>query len=101
VGHLAADFVHIPEDPALPGARRHAVGRRRLAKYDATVGARNDALRLQAGINVASGVPPTHGVVSARNNFWNILDWLVMAGPQPVVTTKICYPDEKGKQVCQ
>ena len=107
VGHLAAEFIQIPEDPALPGARRHAVGRRKLAKYDAAVGARNSALGLQAGVNVASGSPPTHAVVSGINNFWNILDWLVSSPPppppppQPTVTSRICYTDGNGNQVCQ
>lgn len=97
-GHVAADFIHVPEEPGLPGSRRHAVGRRKLAKYDAAVGARNNALRIQAGIGVAAASPPTHGVTGFINNFWNTLDWLVFTSPPPAPApaTTIFHPCGQG-----
>jgi RHS repeat-associated protein len=83
VGHLAADVIHVPEDPALPGSRRHAVGRRNLAKYDAAVAARNSAVRLQTGLGVAAGSPPMHGVAWFADNVFSVLDWLVFSSPPP------------------
>jgi RHS repeat-associated protein len=83
VAHLAADAVHIPDDPRLPASRRHAVGRRTLANYDAAVGVRNNAIRVQAGVGVAAGSPSTHGVNSFIDNFWYIMDRMVSPAPPP------------------
>ncbi len=47
VGHLAADAIHVPEEPSLPGARRHAVGRRRLAEYDRKIRDRQNFPRVR------------------------------------------------------
>jgi len=79
-GHLAADFIHVPEEPALPGSRRHAVGRRKLAKYDAAVAARNNAERLHTGVHV--GVHDVTGKVGT-GAFWNIFDWMFSPPPPP------------------
>jgi RHS repeat-associated protein len=99
VGHLAADAIHVPEDPALPGARRHAVGRRKLAQYDKAVADRNNARMFQTGINTAVGAGAAHSVQLGVNNFWNILDWLVSAPPPPQQkngTTSTFHPCSPG-----
>jgi RHS repeat-associated protein len=104
-GHVAADFVHVPEDPGPLGGRRHAVGRRKLAKYDAALAARNQAIGIQVGIGTAAGSPPTHSTAGFINNFWNVLDFLIYTPEnrtqqkQPQVTTKICYNLDNG-QTC-
>jgi RHS repeat-associated protein len=76
-GHLAADLVHVPEEPGSLGMRRHAVGRRKLAKYDAAAAARKSAIGVQVGIGAAAGSPPFHGTASFINNFWGVVDWLI------------------------
>ena len=98
VGHLAADVIHVPEDPALPGSRRHAVGRRNLAKYDAAVAQRNAAIQLRTGVDVGAASPATHVVGGIINNFWNTLDWLMSSGQQEVVTHRFLFscPKDEG-----
>jgi RHS repeat-associated protein len=97
-GHLAADVIHVPEDPALPGPRRHAIGRRRLAQYDATIAANNRDRMFQAGTNTTVGVATAHTVEQGAKHFWNILDWLIFSTPpqQRNGTTSIFHPCRIG-----
>ena len=74
-GYVAADFIHIPEEPTLRRSRNNNVGRRARAKYNAAGANRNSAMRLQAGVGVVAGSFPTHGTTGFLNNFWNIFDW--------------------------
>ena len=82
-GHVAADFIHVPEEPTLRRSRNNNVGRRARAKYNAAVANRNSAMRLQAGVGVAAGSFPTHGTTGFLNNFWNIFDWFSSPPPPP------------------
>jgi RHS repeat-associated protein len=91
IGHFAAGVIHMPEDPALPNPRRHAVGRRKLAAYDAAVRNRDRALGQRAGIGTAAASPPAHAVTGLVDNFWRLLNWLVMAQPTEVVSSTITY----------
>jgi hypothetical protein len=104
VGHYAASFIHVPEEPRLPGVRRHAVGRRQLAKYDSAVADRNSAMRVQAGVGVAASSPPTHGVTSWIKD-WVLPSWQSLInfgfsqGPPPPpsagipsITSTVCFP---------
>jgi len=75
--HVAAESVHVPDEPKMRRSRNNNVGRRARAKYAQEVDARNSALRVQAGRGVAAITPTTHGVTGFINNFWDTLDWLL------------------------
>ncbi len=88
-GHLAADFVHVHEEPELPGSRSHAVGRRKLLKYNAAQVERTRAVQRQVAIGTVTGSPPTHAVLDGLiNNFWNIYNFVTQPSQSSVQPKK-------------
>ncbi len=81
IGHFAADVIHIPEDPGSLGRRAHAVGRRKLARYNASVADRNYKMGLHAGVGIAASSLSGHAQSSMSEGFWNILEWLIYSPP--------------------
>jgi hypothetical protein len=79
-GHFASDVVHVPEERTLPGTRRHAVGRNKLAKYDAAVRQRNNLKMVHAGLDVGAA---SNVANASSRGFWSFLDWLSQPPPPP------------------
>jgi|SRR5579875_136407 len=67
VGHVAADFIHVPEDPG----PRPQNGRRRIAKYNTRMAERNRAIRTGVAVGTAVSVPAAHGTQWGIENAWN------------------------------
>jgi RHS repeat-associated protein len=80
-GHLASGFIHPPGEPELPGPRRHAVGRRKLAKYDAAVRNNRNMEMLHTAVDVGVGNNASN---AGRRGFWSSLDWF--STPPPPTT---------------
>jgi RHS repeat-associated protein len=72
-GHIAADMVHVPEEPMRPDARHRA----RTSVYMARRAARNRALVSQAvrsGVVSSAASHGTNGAMGMINSIWN---WLM------------------------
>jgi RHS repeat-associated protein len=108
VGHAvaerAADLIHAPEVGPYPRKGRNF--RNRLKDYNNRVAAQQR--RAVEGFAVGTAVEKvvTRGVGNGLNGGFggisHLFDWLFSSPPQqPIITTRICYPDENGNQVCQ
>lgn len=100
-GHVASEFIHVPQEPKL-GQRRHAVGRRKLAKFDAKVNAWENAMRKRLAIGTIAGSAATHSTQSsaARDFFWNL--WLSTTAPAGNVSVTVtnCVTVNGGGKEC-
>ena len=93
---LANGLIHVPNAPEPLGVRRHAVGRRALARYDAAVNRRQSALQTRAVAGTAAGGIVTHAMSTIGGNFWAMMNWLVYPQdptPTPKSTPKQRTPD--------
>lgn len=88
--HLAADVIHMPEEPSLPRPRRHAVGRRKLVSYDKAVDRRQNLQLALTGFGTAVASAPAHGIQWINANFWAYLNWMVMAHQSPPAEPQAC-----------
>jgi RHS repeat-associated protein len=89
-GHVASEFVHVPEEPIHNGRGSTGAIRRDNAKFSKY----NNALvnqTVRAGVAGSAATHGTNGGTSLANRFWN---WLMFSPPppppppQPTVTTE-------------
>ncbi len=86
-GHVAADMVHVPEEPMRPNGH----GPARTSNYNARVAARNKALANQgvrAGVASSAGVHTTNGSMAGINRVWNWLMFSSQSGDGSSVRTQ-------------
>jgi RHS repeat-associated protein len=76
-GHIAADVVHVPEDP---GPRPRTNGRRKLEKWNAKTADRNFKIGANVGIGTASGSPIGHTAQRYGSSLWS---WFFPPQPDP------------------
>jgi hypothetical protein len=108
VAHRAAELIHAPIVGPYPRQGRNFA--RRLAAYNSRRAAQQTRAVTAFAVGTAVSTPVTHALDSGLNNgFGSFFDWFNLLfsslaparEPQPVVTTRICYPDENGNQVCR
>jgi RHS repeat-associated protein len=109
IGHgvatLAADVTHTPIVGSAPRPGRNF--RARQTAYNARRRAAQNTAVAGFVVGTAVSTPATHWAGSAiSNGFWNSLNWLISSPPppppsRPSVSSRVCYTDESGKQVCQ
>jgi RHS repeat-associated protein len=87
-GHIAADMVHVPDEPIRPsghGPARTSQDNARKADYKKAL---NSQL-VRGGVAGSAGVHGTNGATSLGNRFWS---WLMFSPPppppEPTVTTQ-------------
>ena len=85
-GHLASEFVHIPDELG-----ERPKGRRKLIKYEAALAARNQAIAKSIAIGTAATAPFTHGAHYFVEQFFYFVAELFVREPQPHVSHKITY----------
>jgi len=97
-GHVAEDFIHVPEPPF-----GHRTGRKAAAALAARLRSRSNALIRRMILNNVAGSIEYHVTKSALDDLSDEFDWLQLEfeqHQQEQVTHQLCTYDDNGNMLC-